>query len=110
MRLGLGDGIGDQASHFLKVVLARFDIADDDLKLRQTVEQRGQPPLMLDRQIAEALDQILHHLALALAAQRQAIARPHRAGMQIVPPFELQDRLVQVGTRLAVIVLFRLQI
>ena len=110
MCLGLRDGIGDQTGHFLKIVLARFEIADDDFELGQAVEQRGQAALVLDRQIAEALDEVLHHFALAVAAQRQTIARPHGAGVQIVFPFELQDRLVQVRAGLAVIVLFRLQI
>ncbi len=49
MGLGLRDGIGDQAGHFLKVVLARFQIADDHFKLSQAVEQRRQTMLLFDR-------------------------------------------------------------
>jgi hypothetical protein len=110
MRLGLRKGIGDQMGHFLEIVLARFQVADDDLELSQTVEQRRQAALLLGRQVAEALDEVLHQIALAVAAQRQSIARPDGAGVQIVSPFELHDRFIQVRAGLAVIVLFRLEI
>ena len=110
MRLGLGDGIGDETGHFLKIALTRFEIADHDLQLGQAVEQGRQPPLLFDRQVAEALDEILHKFSFAVAAQGQPIARPHRTGVQIVTALQLHHRLVQIGTGLTVIVLFRLQI
>ncbi len=69
MGLGLRQRIGDQAGHFLKIVLAGLQIADDDFELGQAVEQGRQAALLLDGQIAEALDEILYRVALAVAAQ-----------------------------------------
>ena len=110
VRLGLGDGVGDEAGDFLEVVLAGLQVADDDFELGQAVEQGRQPALLLGRQVAEALDQVLDQLALAVAAQGQAVARPDGAGVQVVAPLEVDDGLVQVLIRLAGFVLFRLHV
>jgi hypothetical protein len=110
MRLGPRNRIGHEVGDFLKIVLAGFQVADDDFELAKTVEQSGQQALLTDRQIAEALDKVLHHVAFAVAAEREAVARPYSAGMQVMPPLESGHRFVQFRTRLAGLVLFGLQI
>jgi hypothetical protein len=110
MRLGPRDRIDDESRHFLKIVLAGFEIADDDFELSQAVEQGRQSALLFDRQIAETLDEILHDFAFVVATQSHSVAGPHRAGVQIVTAFQVQDRFVQIRTGLTAIVLFRLQI
>jgi hypothetical protein len=110
MRLGLRDGIGHGPSDFLKVVLAGLQIADDDLELGQAVEQGRQAALLFARQVAEALDQVLHHLALGITAERKAVARPHRAGVQVMATFEICDSVIEILKRLALLVLFRLKV
>ncbi len=108
--LGLGDGVGDEAGDFLKIVLSGLDVADDDFELGEAVEQGGQPPLLLGRDVAEALDEVLDDFALAVAAEGEAVARLDGAGVQVVPPLESGHGLVQLGVRLAGVVLFRLHV
>ncbi len=110
MRLGLGDRVRDQAGDLLEVVLAGLQVADDDFELRQAVEQRGQAAPLLGGQVAEALHQVEDQFAFAVAAQRQAVARPDGAGVQVVAALEVRDGLVQVLAHLAEFVLLRLNI
>ena len=86
VRLGLRDGVGDETGDFLKVVLPRLDVADDDFELGEAVEQGRQPPPLLRRQVAEALHEVLDDFALAVAAEGEAVARPDGAGVQVVAP------------------------
>ena len=105
--LGLAVRVADQTGNFLKVVLTGLQIADYDFQLREAVKQCRQAALLITRQLAEALDQILHGLAFAVAPQSQAIARPHRARVQVVPPLEVAHGLVKLLVGLSVFVLFR---
>ncbi len=66
--LGPRDRVDHQSSNFLEVVLTGFEVADDDLELSEAVQQSGQTALLVGRQAAEAFDQVLHDLALAIAA------------------------------------------
>ena len=110
MGLGLRDGVGDETGDLLKVVLAGLDVADDDFKLGEAVEQGRQPPLLVGRQVAEALDKVLHDFAFAVAAKGKAVARPHGAGMEVVPVLEAGHRLVEIEVRLAHVVLLGLHV
>ena len=96
MGLGLGDGVGDEAGDLQEVVLTGFEVADDDFELSEAVEQGGQSALLIGRQIAEALDEILDDLALAVVAEGEAVARPHSTGMEIVSVLQSSHGLVQV--------------
>ena len=110
MRLGLRDGVGDDAGHLLEVVLAGLQVANDDFQLRKAVEQGRQAALLLGRQIAEPLDEVEDLLALAVAPQRQSVAGSDGARVQIVPAFKIHHGFVQVQASLAIFVLLRLNI
>lgn len=107
---GLTFRVGNEARHFLKVLLAPFQFADDEFELRQAVEQRGQPPLVVARQVAKAANQILYCFPFGVAPQGKAIARPHGRRMEVVAALEVADRFVQLAIGLAVLVLFRLDV
>ena len=108
--LGLGNGVGDETGDLQEIVLAGFDVADDDFELGEAVEQGGQSALLIGRQVAEALDEVLDDLALAVAAEGEAVARPHGAGVEVVSPLQPGHGLVQFRVRLAGVVLFRLHV
>ena len=110
LRLGPRQGIDDDTGYFLEIALARLQIADDDLQLREAIEQRRQPALLLGGQAAEAFDQVLHNIAFAIAPQRQPVARPHGARMQIMATLQFADRLIKIEIGLSQIVLFRLHV
>ena len=78
--LGTRERVLDQLGHLGKVVLARFQVADDDLELGQAVQQCRQPAALLARQIPKPLHELLHHFPFAVAATPARRAAPRRTG------------------------------
>ena len=87
----------DQGGDLVEVVLGSVELADQHFELAKTVEQGGQLPLLVAGHVAVALDKVLDLLALAVAADGQAVARLDLDVVQAVAVLQRNDPLVEVA-------------